>query len=163
MEDMSLYLLGFLSLFHILGAAAMGSAVRGIWRVIGGQEESVFGYLFFLIFGGMFGCFPLAFGLQGDVPLWVFQGQLLILGITFLTAAFLGPTLLSWLRSLFNINTGLIILGLAFITAGLFGGYMMLNQGEEVTPSLMVGIIFGLIGVGIILLGIINLFRNRSS
>jgi len=141
----------------------MGSAVRGIWQIIAGQDESIFGYLFFLAFGVMFGCLPLAFGLQREVPLWVLYGQLLVFGFSFLLAAFYGPGLLRWLQSLLNINTLLIGLGLIFVAAGIFGGYVMINQREGVAQSLAVGIIFGLIGLGIMLLGFINLFRNRAS
>ena len=163
MEDTPLVILGFLSIAHILGAVLLGSAIRGFWKAIQGQEEPIFGHLFFLFFGGLFGCFPLAFGLQANIPLWVLGGQLSILSITFIVTVLFGQAVLRWTRSLLNINTGLLILGGIFIIAGLFGSYVMFDAGEGFPLSLIFGGVFILIGFGICLLGLINLFRNFSS
>lgn len=160
---MLLVILGFLSIVHILGAVLLGSAIRGFWKAIQGQDEPILGYLFFLFLGGLFGCSPLAFGLQADIPLWVLGSQLSILIMALIVSVLFQQGLLKWTRLLFNINIGLLVLGGIFVLAGAFGSYMMFNTGEGLQLSLIFGGVFILIGFGIGLLGLINMFRNFSS
>jgi len=163
MEDRLIILLGFLLIFHIFGAATLGSAVRGLWKAAQGEAEAVFGHLFFLIFGGLFACFPLAFGLQAGQPEWILGLQISVVSLTFTIAVLFGRATWRGLRALLNINTGLIILGGGFISAGFFGGAMMIREGLGFLLSLLFGSVFVAIGLGIIILGLSNLFKNLSS
>jgi len=51
--------LGFLCVFHLIGGAALGYALRGVLR--GNFSCNSF---FFFLWGGLFGGIPLAFGIQ---------------------------------------------------------------------------------------------------
>ncbi len=65
--DSPLILFGFLSVFHLVGAATMGSAVRDIWRGLRsshGKKLKLVPKFFLLIWSALFGCMPLILGLQ---------------------------------------------------------------------------------------------------
>lgn len=163
MDPTSIVLLSFLAVFHILGAASLGNAIRGFWRAIHDETEGIFGYVFLSLFGVLFGCFPLAYGLQATTPLWVLISQVAIIVLTFILATFFWPAILKTLRVIFHLNTGLIMLGIIFIAAGIYGGVSVRNGGGNLIQVFLLGGIFSLIGLGILFLGIINFFRHRSS
>ena len=164
MEDIStILILSFLAVFHIAGGVALGSAISGFWRAINGEEGSVYGHVFFLLFGILFGCFPLAYGLQATVPLWVLISQVSLLTVTGVITALCGPAVLKAIRRLAHINTALLVLGILFMAAGIFAGYTLLNSGNPLGQSIIVGGVFGLIGFGISLIALINMFRHTSS
>ncbi|MFQ5576497.1 MAG: hypothetical protein ACE5G8_05855 [Anaerolineae bacterium] len=161
METNPLLLLGFLSLFHIIGAVAVGSAVRGIAGVVFGEGGgSVAGSLYFVVWGSLFGCMPLAFGLDPNVPRWILPAQLAIWSVSFLVAAVFGRRAVDWLKPLFTLNTGLIVFGGMFMLGGVFGGYAALQGEAPVLTALAIGGVFGVIGLGIFLLGLVNLLRK---
>jgi hypothetical protein len=164
MEDTSTILvLSVLAVVHIVGGVALGSATRGFWRAINEEEASVYGHVFFLLFGLLFGCFPLAYGLQATVPLWVLFSQVSLLTLIYAITTFWGPTVLRAIRKLIHINTGLLILGLLFMAAGGFVAYSLLDTGSTLLHSFIFGGVFGLIGFGISLIALINMFRQTSS
>jgi hypothetical protein len=71
--------LGFLSIFHVLGGIALGSTVRGLRNGFNGSK------LFFLVWGSMFGCIPLAIGAQAfaqENTMYLFVLEVLILAST---------------------------------------------------------------------------------
>jgi hypothetical protein len=158
MENTS-FLLGFLSIFHIAGAIALGIAARGIWQLATGEGGSIGSSIFLVIWGGLFGCLPLAFGLDETAPDWLLPAQLLIWGTVFVITVFFGQKVLEWARPLFTVGTGLIVFGGIFILGGLFGGYLALGQGEILT-ALIIGGVFGIIGGVIFVLGLVNLFKG---
>jgi hypothetical protein len=159
----SVPVLGFLIVFHIMGAIALGASIRGLWRAIDGDAEGLFGHLFFLIFGGLFSCAPFVYGLSAFDPVPILTVQLSVVIVVFIISLFLGPAIVRITTGLFNINGGLVLLGLLFIGGGLFAGFSMVNQGEPLLTGLIAGAVFGLIGLGIALLGLGNYFRNRDS
>lgn len=164
MEDIStILILSFLAVFHIAGGIALGSAIRGFWRAINGEKSPVYGHVFFLLFGILFGCFPLAYGLQATVPLWVLISQVSLLALTCAITALCGAAALKAIRRLAHINTALLILGILFMAAGIYVGYSLLNSGNPLGQSIIVGGVFGLIGFGISLIAFINMFRHSSS
>lgn len=162
MEDNPLVWLGFLSIFHIIGGIALGSSVRGIRQLIRGEGGSLSNSLFFIVWGGMFGCMPLAFGFDPAIPFWVLAAQVLILAAAFIITAIFGRTALNWLKPVFNVFTGLMAFGGIFMAAGLLGAYATLKEGELAT-ALILGLVFGIIGLGIFILGLAGLFKNASA
>lgn len=163
MDTTSIVLLSFLAVFHILGAASLGYAVRGFWRAIHDETERVFGYVFLSLFGVLFGCFPLAYGLRATTPVWVLFSQVGLVVLIFVLATFFWEAILRLGRLIFHLNTGLMVLGIIFISAGIYGGITVRNDGGDLGQTLLLGGIFGLIGLGILFLGIINFFRQHSS
>ena len=162
MANSSVPVLGFLIIFHIMGAIALGASIRGLWRAIDGDIEGLFGYLFFLIFGGLFSCAPFVYGLSAFDPVPILTIQLSVVVIVFIISLFFGPAIIRGTTELFNFNGGLVLLGLLFMGGGLFAGFSMVSQGETLATGLIVGAVFGLIGLGIVLLGLSNNFRNRD-
>jgi len=163
MDPTSIVLLSFLAVFHILGAVSLGYAIRGFWRAISDQTEGVFGYIFLSLFGILFGCFPLAYGLQVTTPLWILISQVIIIILALIIATFFWPAILKMLRIIFHFNTGLMVVGIVFIAAGIFGAMVVRTDGGDLGQIVLLGGIFSLIGLGILFLGIINFFRHHSS
>ena len=73
--DTPVGLLAFLSIFHLIGGIALGMTFNRIVRErrLGGQS------IFFIVWGGMFGCMPLTFGSQSEP--WVLAAQIGILAL----------------------------------------------------------------------------------
>lgn len=162
MEDNPLIWLGFLSVFHIIGGIALGSSIRGIRQLIRGEGGSLSNALFFIVWGGMFGCMPLTFGFEPTIPNWVLIAQVLILVAAVVITAIWGRTALDWLKPVFNVFTGLLVLGGIFMIAGLLGAYTTL-KGGDLSTALILGLVFGIIGLGIFILGLAGLFKNVST
>ncbi len=159
MEDNPIFLLAFLSVFHVAGAIALGVAIRGIWKTIQGEGGGIVQSILFVIWGSMFGCMPFGFGLDPTLPIWMLPAQIFIWSTTFLITVFLGRRVLDWTKPLLNVHTGLIVFGGIFMLSGMFGGYAAFNQGEVKTALLMGGV-FGVIGAGIFLMGIVGLLKQ---
>ncbi|MEM7028096.1 MAG: hypothetical protein AAF629_00785 [Chloroflexota bacterium] len=154
MEDSVYYLLRFLLIFHILGTIALANAVKGLWNAAQGESEAVFGHLFFLFFGCLFGCSPLYYGLRFTQTWWFLTIQLSVVIITFLATLFRGDEIWYNFRSLFNLNTALVLLGSLFIITGLYSAVLVFNDPNGILLGLILGGTFNLIGIGIIVLGV---------
>jgi hypothetical protein len=123
---------GFFSLFHLIGGIAIGSALRGLRNGFSGNT------IFFFVWGGMFGCMPLAigwnaFGATGRPELFALEVGTLIAAI--LITAFMPDTMLESLKSplvapiafgglfmLIGIGAGAIMIQTDLLPALLFGG-----------------------------------------
>lgn len=156
MEGRDFYLLGFLLIFHILGAIALANATRGLWKAAQGEPEPVFGHLFFLFFGGLFGCSPLYYGLRYAFNWWFLTTQLAAVLTTFLVTLFVGREILYGVRSVLNINTGVVVVGGLFVIAGLVSAVLVFTERNGLILSLLFGGTFSIIGAGIIILGVIR-------
>lgn len=159
MEDSPFIWLAFLSVFHVIGGIALGSAIRGVQQFIRGEGGSLPNSLFFAVWGGMFGCMPLAFGFDPAIPNWVLVAQVVILLVVIVVTVIFGRAALGWLKPVFNIHTGLMIFGGIFMAAGLGGAYATLKEGD-LSTALILGLVFGIIGLGIFVLGLAGLFKN---
>ncbi|RME43082.1 MAG: hypothetical protein D6796_13540 [Caldilineae bacterium] len=161
MEMTPWFELAFVSLFHIIGAGAVGNAVYRLWLAARGEEGgTVFVAIFFLIWGTLFGCGPLAIGFDPQRPVWFLPAQVTIWSVAFIVAAFFQRRLLAWARPLFSIQTGLIVLGGVFMLAGVIAGSVALKNEGALLTALLVGAVFGMIGFGIFLLGLVQLLRK---
>ena len=156
MEDSIYVFLGFLLIFQILGTIALALAIKGLWNAAQGQPEAVFGHLFFLFFGSLFGCAPLFYGLGYTQTWWFLGAQLFVVSATFIATFFKGEDIVYNFRSLLNINTALVILGSLFIISGLASAVLVFNETNGLLLGLLFGVIFSLIGFGIIVLGVIR-------
>lgn len=61
--DSPLALLGFVSIFHIIGVVALANGLRAVWTWLRDRERGLGNGLFFILWGAMSGCLPVAFGL----------------------------------------------------------------------------------------------------
>lgn len=162
MTQNPLLLLGFLAVFHLIGGIALGIGVRTTWRIVIDQTDSIQRAIFFLIWGCLFGCFPLGFGLQPQLPLWFLVSQIIFLGTVFIITAFLGERALTWLKPLIKVQMLLIFIGIGIVLAGLIGGGIAFNQTSGLLIAIVVSSVFGAIGFGIFLLGVTSLRKNTE-
>ncbi len=153
-------MLAFLSLFHIIGAIAVGSALRNIWRVIRtGEPFGTFRFVFFVLWGSLFGCIPFGSGLDPELPSWFLGAQVLIWAIPFFAALLLGRAAIDWAKPLMNIKVGLMIFGGIFMLSGILGGWATFKNGE-VGGAVIITLIFGAMGAVIFLMGFLKLLKK---
>ena len=94
--DSPIGMLAFLSLFHVLGGIAIGSTVRGLRKGSAGRG------VFFLIWGAMFGCMPLAIGAQTFTQanaMYLFAVEVIVLAGAIVVTAFIPDVLLDTFKS----------------------------------------------------------------
>ena len=123
--------LGFVGLFHVIGGIAIGSALRGLRRGFSG------GTIFLLVWGGMFGCLPLAIGWNalgatGKPDFFMLELGILIAAI--LITALMPDTMLESLKSP---QVAPIAFGGLFVLIGVGAGAII------VQTDLLPGIVFG--------------------
>lgn len=159
----NIFLFGVLSIFHVIGAVAMAYAVRLVWHIINEHDHSLKHAFFYMLWGSLLGCTPIMYGLDGQVPSWVLPTQVLVWGVVFVIATLFGWRTLNFIKPLFTISTGLITLGGLFVFAGLFSAFMVWHEDNGVLTAIVICGVFGIIGAGIFLLGLINLLKNRTS
>ncbi len=160
MKENPFFLLAFLSLFHILGAGAVGNAVRGLWQTVRGEGQiGVLQVLFFAAWGSMFGCAPFAFGIDPTLPNWFLPAQITVWLLAFVFAGILGKETMAYFRPLGNIHVLLMLLGGLFLAGGLWGGWASFTTGN-VWLALAVGVVFIIIGGGMLGLGLAGLFKD---
>jgi hypothetical protein len=141
-------LFAFLSLFHVVGAAVLANALRGLWRNL--RERALTGCrsAFLVVWAAMFGCLPLAFGLgfagqEAGMPLFLI-GEILVWGTTFLTVLLAEQALKEIFEPFLHQETFLILLGGVFVVTGV--GVVTLMVGEEELGGMLAGGIFILLG-----------------
>ena len=109
--------LGFLSIFHVLGGIALGSTVRGLRNGFNGSK------LFFLVWGSMFGCIPLAIGAQAfaqENTMYLFVLEVLILASAIVVMAFIPDWMLDTFKSpqVVTIEVGGLFLFIGVVVGG---------------------------------------------
>ena len=143
----------FLSIFHAVGGAALGITLRG-W--VNDPSHKEVGRLFFLVWGGMFGCMPLLFGLEYGLPMLAAQ-------VAVLLSAIAVPFFwLDRLRELFS-NQNLVLTGVGgiFLVAGLAAGGFLLREGQWL-PAALFGVPFVSMGGGIFFYGLRSLLQGSA-
>ncbi len=152
--DSTAGILGFLSIFHILGGIGLGYALR---QILARQLNPL--PLFFIIWGSMFGGLPLIMGIAAFTA----SGQAFLIPVELLT--FVGPILIvaftpqEYLASFASAPFFLTVIGLVFLIVGAVMAYAISQQ------QLLLGCLFG----GIFILagalaagaGIKQAFQNR--
>lgn len=142
--------IAFFSLFHVIGGAALGITLRG-W-VNNPTRENLFGRFFFLIWGGMFGCIPLAIGIE--------NGTMAVQIVILLIAIVVPFIWLDHLREMVSDkNVVMVGFGGIFLIAGLVAGGAMFREREWLFAALFGGI-FSLVGGSIFVSGLLNLMRG---
>ncbi len=145
-------ILGFLSVFHVIGAVMLANGLRRVWSGLRGKRRWVWNAFFSAVWGAMFGCLPFGLGLElateeGGTSL-VLLGEALIWGSVFLVALLAWDAVLDWLRPFLHKDMWLMVLGGSFMVAGTWVGSSMARDGQVL--GLLLGGIFALVG-GVIL------------
>jgi hypothetical protein len=161
--DSPLVLLAFLSIFHVIGAAALANGLRAIWDWQRDRERGLGNGVFFVVWGAMFGCMPFAFGLslaaekEIGTPL-VLLGQAIVWGAAFLTALLFWDEVMDWLRPFLHPNVFLIGFGGVFMLVGAAAASFTIR--DDVLFGLLFGGIFIFVGGVIFALGVWNLLKE---
>jgi len=161
--DSPLALLGFLSIFHVIGALAMASGLRGVWYWLRDRERGPGNAVFFIVWGAGFGCLPFAFGLglesdkETGTPL-VLLGQVIIWGVVFLVALLFWDEAVDWIRPFLDTNVFLVGFGGIFMLVGAVVASLIIR--DELLFGLLFGSIFMLVGGLIFALGVRNLLKE---
>ena len=149
------FLLLFMSVFHIVGGVGLGWALR---QILARQFSCT--VLFLIIWGGMMGVLPLAIGASSFLRTsawYLLAVEVALLALVIGLAAFVPTDYLasfgSWQLMFAGIGGLFIIVG-----AILFG--TMLRQ--SLVFALLIGGVFMLVGGGIFAAGVISALRNRS-
>ena len=154
--------LAFLSLFHIIGAAAVARGLRAMWGWLrGSQPGAVYNSLYLFVWGALFGCVPFTFGLQSatnesGTPLMLL-GEVAIWGSAFLIALLAGDAIANWLRSFFNADMAMVAFGGLFMLVGTGTGLLVARS--ELLVGLSVGGLFVLVGGVFFAIGLWNLLK----
>jgi hypothetical protein len=153
-------LFAFLSLFHIIGAAVLASALRTFWR--GLHEGVVHGcqVVFTTIWAAMFGGIPFIFGIgfasDSGTPLFVLA-QVAVWGGTFLAVLLAEDVLKETLQSFLHQEMALMLVGSPFLLGGL--SMIVFARGEEQLGTRLTGGISMLVGGVIFTLGLLRLLK----
>jgi hypothetical protein len=162
MQD-SLATLGFLSLFHVIGAIALANGLRQVWSRLRHRERGAGSGLFFIIWGAMFGCMPFAFGLQmatghdSGRPL-LLLAQIIIWAAAFLVALLAWDEVVDWLRPFLHPDVFLIAFGGLFMLIGAGVGSFVVR--DEPLFALLFGGIFMLVGCVFFVIGVRELLKT---
>lgn len=156
-------MLGFLSIFHVIGAVALANGLRTVWRGLRDKELKAGSGLFFVLWGTMFGCMPFAFGLglaadkEGGTP-FVLLGEALVWGSAFLIALLAWDEILDWLRPFLHPDILLIAFGGIFMLVGMGAGSLIVQDDPQ--SGLLSGGIFVLAGGVIFAMGVRHLLKQ---
>jgi hypothetical protein len=155
--------LAFLSLFHIIGAAAVARGLRVMWSGLRDKKPgAAFNSLYLFVWGALFGCMPFAFGLQlaakaSGTPLVLF-GEAAVWGSAFLITLLAGDRVAGWLRSFFNADVAFIAFGGLFMLVGV--GVGLLAGRSQPLSGLLIGGLFTLVGGVVFAIGLWNLLKE---
>ena len=144
--------LGFVGLFHVIGGIAIGSALRGLRRGFSGNT------IFFLVWGGMFGCMPLAIGWNalnaaGKPEFFALELGMLIAAI--LITALMPDTMLESLKSP---QVAPIAFGGLFLLIGIGAGAIMIQT--DLLPALVFGGCFAGAGGLVFISGLAKVLKS---
>ena len=161
--DSPLVMLGFLSLFHVIGAIALANGLRGVWNWLVVEEQGPGNALFFVVWGAMFGCMPFAVGLGAATDaekgmLFVLLGEVIIWGITFLAALLFWDEIIDWLRPFLHPNMFLLGFGGIFMLVGAGAGVFIIR--DDLLFGLLFGGIFFLVGGLVFAMGVWGLLKE---
>jgi len=152
----------FLSLFHIVGAAVLGNALRGLWRNL--REGNLEGCrsAFLVVWGAMFGCLPFAFGIslmsQERGMRLLLLGQILVWTSAFLGVLLAQKALRKALEPFLHQETLLMLFGGVFVVVGVGVVSFMVREGE--LGGLLAGGFSTLIGAAVFGYGLWRLLRS---
>ncbi len=148
-----LAMLGFVSIFHIIGGAAIGSGLRRLSHGFALQP------IFFIVWGVFFGVLPLYIGVSEltakGFPLF-FAAEIMVLLGTILLVAFVPD----WIAEAFQSqNIYLILFGSVFLLTGIGAGIAAWQ--ESIAAGLAMFFAFGSLGTFMFGMGLTKLLKGK--
>jgi hypothetical protein len=162
--DSPLVLFGFVSLFHIIGAAVLAGAVRGLWFGLREGELGGCQAYFTLVWAVMFGGLPFLFGVQfagsEDGTILFLIGEILVWTTTFLVALLAQQAVRSILEPFLTTELLIILFGGSFLVAGVAVASLLTQEDREV--GLLIGGVFAVVGAGTLGFGLWRLLKSTE-
>jgi hypothetical protein len=160
--DNPLAMLGFLSIFHIIGAVALANGLRGVWGWLRDKEQGIGNAFFFVLWGAGFGCMPFAFGatMAADKEggtLVVLLGQTIVWGSVFVVVLLAWQEALDWLRPFLHADMFLVAFGGIFVLVGAGASSLIIRDG--LLFGLLFGGIFMLVGGLVLAIGVWRMLK----
>jgi len=144
----------FLSLFHLLGGGGLGVALRPLrTRPAGSRGCGV--NVGLAIWGLMFGGIPLLMALEAP---WLLPVQLCEMLVAFFITFFFWDRIRELLS---HDNVLLVLIGGVFFMAGSGVASILLKDGDFLL-SAVIGLLFGGLGLALVLLGLRRIFKLLS-
>jgi hypothetical protein len=157
-----LLLFGFLSLFHIIGAAVLANALRAFWDGRREGRTGGCGVVFMTVWAVMFGGLPFLFGVQfartEDGSVLFLFGEMLVWTAAFLVTLLAQQAIRTALEPFLNQDILLMLFGGGFLLTGVT--VMSLLTGVDRRMGFLTGSIFGLVGAAILGFGLWRLLKS---
>ena len=155
-------ILGFLSIFHVIGASVLANAVRDLWQDVRERDAQGCRAAFLMIWALMFGCLPFTFGIsfagsEDGTPL-VLAGQIAVWAGTFLTVLLARDAVKRFAAPFLHHETMMMLFGGAFIVVG--AAVAVFLREDEQTAALLTGVTFTVIGSGVFGYGLWKLLKS---
>ena len=146
--DDPLVTLGFLSIFHVVGAVVLAIGLRTVWKGLHNKGQGIVSALYLVLWGALFGCMPFAFGVElatkeSGTPLVLF-GEAAIWGSVFLTALLAWDAIMDWLRPFLDTDMFLVAFGGLFMIVGTGAASFIVR--DDLRTGLLIGGLFTLVG-----------------
>jgi len=155
-------LLGFLSIFHVIGASVLANAVRDLWDDVREKDPQGCRAAFLMIWATMFGCLPFSFGIayagSEDGTATMLAGQVAVWAGTFLGVLLARDAVRRLAEPFLHHETMMMLFGGAFIVVGAAVAAFLREDGQ--LPALMTGLTFVLIGGGVFAYGLWKLLKS---
>ena len=153
---------GFLSIFHIIGAAVLANALRELWRDVRARDPRGCRPAFLIIWALMFGCLPFAFGAgfaatETGTPL-VLIGQALVWASVFLVTLLARDIVKQILEPFLHQEMLLMLFGGVFLVVGVTVAAWLVKEQEP--AGFLMGAPFALVGAAIFGFGLWKLLRS---
>ena len=154
----------FLSIFHVIGASVLASALRDLWRALHQEDPMGCRSAFLVVWATMFGCFPFGLGAgfaatESGMPL-LLLAEVLVWLSTFLAVLLAQQVVKQLLEPFLHPEALLMLFGGGLLVAGV--SVVSWFIAEERLVGLLAGGIFTLVGGGIFAYGLWRLLRSTS-
>jgi hypothetical protein len=159
--DNPLSLFGFLSLFHIVGAAVLGDALRELWHGLREGDVSGCQLMFKIIWATMFGGLPFLFGIQfassEDGTILFLVGEVVVWTAALVTTLLAKQAIRKALGPFMSQEILLMLFGGSFLLTGV--ALMSFLTREDRIDRLLTGGIFALVGAAVFGFGLWRLLK----
>lgn len=157
-------LVGFLSIFHVIGASVLANALRELWGGIREKDPRGCRGAFLMVWASIFGCIPFTFGIayagsEVGTPM-VLVGQVAVWMGTFLTVLLARDAVRQLAEPFLHRETMLMLFGGGLIVGGVAVAAFLRGEGQ--LAGLMTGVTSVVIGSGVFGYGLWKLFKSTE-
>lgn len=154
-------LFAFVSIFHIIGAAVLGTTLRQFWHPPRERGPQGCRLAFLTVWAAMFGCLPFGFGIglasrENGTPL-LLVGEAVVWTGAFLSSLLASQQLKRFLEPFLTQDVAVIVFGGGFLVGGVMTAALVARDSDA---GWAVGGLFGIVGAAMVAHGLWRLFRS---